>query len=303
MNPTYFKTVALLLEVAPIVFNKTSLAMKGGTALNLFVQDMPRLSVDIDVVFCDHEMNREQALESIAGELQRIEQGVAALGYEAKIIKTRDGDEAKLLVSSGDVSVKVEVNFVFRGTLLPVHSRPLTPSTQNLFATDVSLPVLATEELYGSKLVAAMDRQHPRDIFDVLMMYETIGLEPGTVDCFVAYLAGHNRPIHEVLFANAQTLEDRYKNEFEGMTVQPVALDLLVHTQHKVIADLPKALSDNHREFLLSLVQCKPEWSLMPFAHLAELPAIKWKLQNLATLQSKKPAVFAQQYELLSTRF
>lgn len=302
MNPTYSKTVALLLEVAPIVFNTASLAMKGGTALNLFVQDIPRLSVDIDVVFCDHKMNREQALESIADESQRIEQAVVALGYAARIIKTRDGDEAKLLVSSGDVSVKVEINFVFRGTLLPVHSRPLTPSTQKLFATNVTLPVLATEELYGSKLVAAMDRQHPRDIFDVLMMYESGGLKPEMVDCFVAYLAGHNRPIHEVLFCNLQSLEDRYYNEFEGMTMQPVSLHTLEQTQRQLMDELPAALTDKHREFLLTLVQCKPEWALMPFAHLAELPAIKWKLQNLATLQSKNPRLFARQYELLLNR-
>ena len=236
MNPTYSKTVALLLEVAPIVFNTASLAMKGGTALNLFVQDIPRLSVDIDVVFCDHKMNREQALESIADESQRIEQAVVALGYAARIIKTRDGDEAKLLVSSGDVSVKVEINFVFRGTLLPVHSRPLTPSTQKLFATNVTLPVLATEELYGSKLVAAMDRQHPRDIFDVLMMYESGGMKPEMVDCFVAYLAGHNRPIHEVLFCNLQPLEDRYYNEFEGMTMKSVSLHTLEQTQRLALA-------------------------------------------------------------------
>lgn len=260
---------------------------------------MPRLSVDIDVVFCDYRLNREQALEQIASELQRIKQGIVALGYDARIIKTKEGDEAKLLVFSNDISVKVEVNFVFRGTVLPVCSRSLTVNTQNLFSTNVSLPVLATDELYGSKLVAAMDRQHPRDIFDVLMMYETGGLNPGAVDCFAAYLAGHNRPVHEVLFANGQSLEDRYHQEFEGMTARPVALDMLVQTQQKLMIDLPRALTDKHCEFLLSLVQGKPMWALMPFEHLAELPAIKWKLKNLASLQKKNPELFAQQYALL----
>lgn len=303
MNPVYSRTVALMLEVAPVVFDTTVFALKGGTALNLFVQDMPRLSVDIDVVFVEHHLNRAQALERIADELQRIERGVVALGYDARIIKTRDGDEAKLLVFASDVSVKVEVNFVFRGTLLPVCSRSLAVSTQNLFATNVILPVLATDELYGSKLVAAMDRQHPRDIFDVLMMYDSGGFTPAMVECFVAYLAGHNRPVHEVLFSNVQSLEQCYYNEFEGMTAKPIPLATLEQTQRRLMADLPAALTDSHREFLLSLVKAEPAWELMPFAHLKEMPAIKWKLQNLNTLKSKKPEVFAQQYEMLLNSF
>ena len=97
--------------------------------------------------------------------------------------------------------VKVEVNFVFRGTVLPVQTQPLLASAQALFTTAVDLPVLASAELYGSKLVAAMDRQHPRDVFDVMHMLAQFGWRGDFVDCFVAYLAGHNRPVHEVLFA------------------------------------------------------------------------------------------------------
>lgn len=53
MNPTYVDTVRLMLAIAPIVFDTPRFAMKGGTALNLFLHDMPRLSVDIDVVVTD----------------------------------------------------------------------------------------------------------------------------------------------------------------------------------------------------------------------------------------------------------
>ena len=48
--------------------------------------------------------------------------------------------------------------------------------------------MLATEELYGSKLVAAMDRQHPRDLFDAWQMFASGGLSDATVECFVTYL-------------------------------------------------------------------------------------------------------------------
>ena len=54
MDANYIDAVRLLLEAIPVVFEEPRFAMKGGTALNLFVQDLPRLSVDIDVVFTKH---------------------------------------------------------------------------------------------------------------------------------------------------------------------------------------------------------------------------------------------------------
>jgi hypothetical protein len=73
MDKSYVDTVRLMLEVAPEVFASGRFAMKGGTALNLFVQDMPRLSVDIDVVFVPHRTPRETALAEIASELTALQ--------------------------------------------------------------------------------------------------------------------------------------------------------------------------------------------------------------------------------------
>jgi len=172
--------------------------MKGGTELNLFVQDMPRLSVDIDVVFVDHTLDRAAALQAIAGDLRAVKSAISKMRHRAVMPTTRSGDGVKLFVESDGSRIKVEVNFVFRGTVLPIVQSPLVQAAQDLFTTDITLPVLDTAELYGSKLVAAMDRQHPRDIFDVMKMVERFGWEPSFVDCFVAYLAGHNRPVHMV---------------------------------------------------------------------------------------------------------
>jgi predicted nucleotidyltransferase component of viral defense system len=303
MNPTYVQTVNLLLDIAPTVFQTPRFAMKGGTALNLFVQDLPRLSVDIDVVFIDHRTDRDSALEEIAQEIQRIESAITAMGYETRTRKVHGGDEVKLDIFSAEAEVKVEVNFVFRGTVLPIQIRSLSAKTQELFSKNIQAPVLSPSELYGSKLVAAMDRQHPRDLFDVLKMYESHGLTQEILDCFVVYLAGHNRPVHEVLFSNPQPMEETFKNEFLGMTSEPINLDDLLNTQQRLMAELPQALTQNHRNFLLSLVQAAPDWSLMPFNHLQDMPAIKWKLQNLNNLKSKNPTKFRLQHEELEQLF
>jgi len=304
MTPAYIATVQLLLDIAPNVFESPCFAMKGGTALNLFVQDMPRLSVDIDVVFTDHTLPRDKALAAIGHELTEGKARVERLGYAAEVRKNKNGNEAKMFVISESAQVKVEVNFVFRGTVLPVAPRSLTPATQELFNLDVALPLLAVPELYGSKLVAALDRQHPRDIYDVQNMFEKFGRIPASfIDCFVAYLAGHNRPVHEVLFAQPQPLQPAFDNEFYGMTREEVSIESLDVTRTKLFDVLPRSLSKAHRDFLLSLVRVEPDWTLMPFRHLQELPGIRWKLMNLEKLRSKRPDAFALQHDELVRRF
>ena len=301
MKPAYIQTVNLLLDIAPEVFRTHRFAMKGGTALNLFVQDLPRLSVDVDVVFIDHKPNRETALLEIAEELNRIESAIKAMGYESNIRKNQ-GDEVKIFIFSPSAAVKVEVNFVFRGTVLPTQILSLSTKTQELFSKNIQLPVLSPSELYGSKLVAAMDRQHPRDFFDVQKMYESHGLTPEILDCFVVYLAGHNRPLHEVLFSKPQFIAETFKNEFEGMTSVPTSLEKLISTQEKLMAELPKALTSRQCDFLLSLVQLTPDWSLLPCKHIQDMPAIKWKMQNLNNLKSNNPKKFKLQREELEAR-
>src|SRR6266404_4995957 len=164
MNQEYVDTVRLLLAIAPAVFQSPRFALKGGTALNLFLHEMPRPSVDIDVVFTDHALGREDALRAIAADLKAAKTAISALGYRASLPTTKSGDDVKLFVEDNGLRIKVEVNFVFRGTVLPVTQRPLMPIAQELFTSDIVLPVLDPAELYGGKLVAALDRQHPRDV-------------------------------------------------------------------------------------------------------------------------------------------
>ncbi len=302
MNQNYIDTVRLLLAIAPAVFASGRFAMKGGTALNLFVQEMPRLSVDIDLVFVDHRLEREAALQVIASELAVVQAKLTRQGHRAHLPATARGDDVKLVVSNGAVQVKVEVNAVFRGTALPVEHHTLVDNAQNLFTTDLAVPVLATAELYGSKLVAAMDRQHPRDIFDVMHMLQRFGWQPAFIDCFVVYLAGHNRPVHEVLFPKTKPLEPAFSNEFAGMTREAIELGTLVQWQARLLHELPQQLTPSHRDFLLSMVRGDPAWNLMPMPHLRELPAVQWKLMNLSQLKKNNGTSFAAQHQLLAQR-
>jgi hypothetical protein len=303
MDKAYVDAVRLLLETIPVVFKTPSFVMKGGTAINLFAQDMPRLSVDIDVVYSNHVEPRAEALAAISDALKKAQEQLHRSGLKTRVAATNKGDEIKLFVEREQSQIKIEVNNVFRGTILPVEQRRLVEKARDLFTTDLTAPVLATAELYGSKLVAALDRQHPRDFFDVRGMYEGGGLTSDVMECFVCYLAGHNRPVHEVLFSRDQDMTQAFENEFVGMTRDSITLDELIAVRQRLKNDLSAKLTENHRRFLVGLVQENPDWSLMACPHLQELPAIQWKLQNLARLKKSNAIKFAAQANELLARF
>ena len=302
MNQVYLDTARLMTQVAPLVFADGIFALKGGTAINLFLRDMPRLSVDLDLVFVDHRLSRDEALRSINTAIQKAVNRLEANGFRTHVTTARDVGEAKLLVRSGNIEVKVEVNFVMRGTVYPVQTASLTTTAKEALLADLELPILSLEDVYGGKLVAAMDRQHPRDLFDVLQLFGHEGITPGIRRSFVVYLASHNRPIHEVLFPTKREIVQEYEGTFRGMTAEPVGLSELLAARERLIAELQQDLSAQERQFLLSLANAEPEWSLLEIEHLEQLPAIRWKLQNLRELAKKNPAKLRDQADELARR-
>jgi len=260
MDEQYIPTVRLLLLAAPEVFANQIFAMKGGTAINLFIRDMPRLSVDIDVAYTLHQTPREEALGAIADEMRAIASRLRRLRLAIREVASRELDETKLIVEGNRSQVKIEVNAVFRGTVLAPTRRALHPATAERFSSGVELPTLAVEELYGSKLVAALDRQHPRDIFDVWQMQLAGGMSEAMLECFVAYLAGHNRPMHEVLFGRDKDFSREFKERFTGMTRDPIELHMLVDARSAMRRELSRRLTDSQKRFLVSLARAWPDW-------------------------------------------
>jgi hypothetical protein len=190
---------------------------------------------------------------------------------------------------------------VFRGTVLPVERRALSARTGDRFGVEFEVPILAPDELYAGKLAAALDRQHPRDLFDVWQLYESGGITEGMVECFVVYLAGHNRPIHEVLFGNNKDIAAEYDRAFMGMTEVGCTSATLLDARAQLRRELPARLSEAHKQFLGGLARAQPDWSLLQCEHAAELPALRWKLSNLETFRKRRPKDFSSQAETLET--
>jgi predicted nucleotidyltransferase component of viral defense system len=302
IDPAYVDTVRLLLSVVPDIFKNEIFAMKGGTAINLFVQDMPRLSVDIDVVYVPRDPSREEALRAISDEINFIQKRIEKSGLSVRLSKLNSESETKLFIENDRSQVKVEVNVVFRGTIFPVVTRSLAAKTAQMFSTTVEAPVLAEAELYGSKIVAALDRQHPRDLFDMLKFYEQGDLTSDILEAVVIYLAGHNRPTHEVLFGTDKDISASYANNFVGMTFEESpSLEMLLDVRTRLRADIVLRLTEKHRDFLIGLAEANPDWSLLDCEHAESLPGLRWKLINLKKFQKNRPSDFAKQAEALRT--
>ena len=300
MNEIYLQTARLLTRVAPLVLVDDTFALKGGTAINLFVRDMPRLSVDLDLVLPDHTLPREPALQRIT---DAIHQSVARLnkqGFQTHVPASAEAGATKLLVRQGAIQVKIEVNFVLRGTVHPVHMATLTQIARDALQADLEIPVVSVEDVYGGKLVAALDRQHPRDLFDVMQLFAHGGITAGIRRAFIVYLASHNRPVHEVLFPPMRDIGQEFERSFVGMTAEPVELEALLAARDRMVRELQHGLTANERRFLLALVAGKPEWSLLDVPHLEFLPGLQWKLQNLERLRNSNVHKFVEQSEALA---
>lgn len=300
MNQLYLDIARLLTRVAPLVLMDNTFALKGGTAINLFLRNMPRLSVDLDLVFQDHALPREQALQRINESLRQSAARLQKQGFQTHAPVAPNSNETKLLVRRGAIEVKIEANFVMRGTVFPVRRASLTQNAQETLQADLEIPVASLEDVYGGKLVAAMDRQHPRDLFDVQQLFAHEGITAGIRRAFVVYLASHNRPVHEVLFPSLRDIRHEFEHNFTGMTAEPVELDSLLAVRQRMMRELQQGLSADERRFLLSLVAAEPEWSLLEMAHLEQLPGLRWKLQNLERLRNTNVLKFAEQIELLT---
>ena len=103
MNQLYLDTARLLTQVAPLVFVDDTFALKDGTAINLFMRDMPRLSVDLDLVFTDHNLPRDQALARIHAEIGQSADRLKTRGFQTHAIAAAGAGETKLLVRRGRI--------------------------------------------------------------------------------------------------------------------------------------------------------------------------------------------------------
>ena len=276
------------MQVLPFVARQTCFALKGGTAINLFVREFPRLSVDIDLVYLPMKA-RDEALDEICEALDVISADLKAAFKDAGITEAYKSkrNSLRLIVARNGVQIKVELSPVLRGTVYKPQLMEVCSAVEDEFGY-VEIPVVALADLYAGKICAALDRQHPRDLFDIKWLLENEGLTDEIRKAFLVYLSSHNRPMAELLKPQYKELSAIYAGEFANMAETDVPLEELLDVRERLVELIHQGLTDSEKGFLLSFKSREPDWALLGLEGVNELPAIKWKQVNLAKMPEKK---------------
>ncbi len=292
----YHRQVALLVRILPLIAEESCFALKGGTAINLFIRDMPRLSVDIDLTYVP-VAPRAASLAAIDAAMKRIVARTKKAIPEAQVIMSgSEGAITRLIVREGGVQTKIEVTPVLRGCVYEPETRSVSEAVESTFGF-AEIPIVSFADLYAGKIVAALDRQHPRDLFDVRDLLANEGIDDNLRKAFIVYLLSHGRPMSEVLAPTRKDISDEFLRGFDGMTEQPVSRDELIAAREALIAEIVGKMPQSHRRFLISFEHGAPDWALLGIPGAAELPAVKWRQQNLDKLPKEKRAGLVEALE------
>ena len=290
----YAQKVELLLRLIPIVMEEEVFAIHGGTAINLFLKDLPRYSVDIDLTYIPLA-DRQTSLDDINLHLKSIADKAKKAFKGMHIVP--NFNTSKLLCEYLGKQVKIEVNQTKRGVVGgECLSIPLSEKAQNEFSLFCEAKIVPLTQLYGGKIAAALSRQHPRDLFDV--KYMDIPLDEsreGLIFC----LLGSDRPIYESFAPSLIDQREAMENQFTGMTDIPFTYEEFEETRAKLINDVRSLMTDADKKFLISFESGQPEWDGYEFEYFKDYPSVQWKLLNLKKLAKQNPQKLREEVDKL----
>ncbi len=291
LNERYRHQVALLIAAMPFVAAEREFALKGGTAINLFFRDMPRLSVDIDLAYL-RVAERSESLAAIDVAMKRLGAAIRAGLRDARVnevVNPAEGIVTKLTVQRPGAQIKIEVTPVLRGCVFAPQTRGVSATVEDAFGY-AETQVVSFPDLYGGKIMAALDRQHPRDLFDVRDLLANEGITDELRQAFIVYLISHHRPMAEVLRSPQKDIAAAFAGEFAGMTTVDVPLEELIAARAALVNEIVGNMPEGHRQFLVRFKQGNPDWTLLAVPGAADLPAVRWKQRNLDRLTAEARA-------------
>jgi len=257
---------------------------------------MPRLSVDIDLTYLPIG-DRNTSLKIIEKTLKQIAQDIEKNvldGAVEKLSIKNPSMVSKLKVTRNGSEIKIEPNLVIRGTVFPCEDRDLSDKAQKYFEMDARMRVMSLADLYGGKICAALDRQHPRDLYDIKFLLDDEGLTEQIRKGFLVYLISHDRSMHESLNPILKDVQQIYEAEFKGMTEVHVSYEDLIQVRDRLIQLIKKNLTQDEKDFLISFKRGEPDWNLLDVKGVENLPAVKWKLLNIQKMDEGKRGEFVE---------
>jgi hypothetical protein len=242
---------------------------------------------------------RPESLAAINAAMKRMAEAIRKGLRGARVtevVNAREKIVTKLTVQRGDAQIKIEVTPVLRGCVFEPETRDVSPGIEEAFGF-AQMKVVSFADLYAGKIVAALDRQHPRDLFDVRDLLANEGITDDLRKAFIVYLISHDRPISEVIVPRRKDIAHEFTHGFEGMTAEAVELDDLLDAREALIAGIAGDMPEAHKDFLVGFKRGKPDWSLLGVPGAADLPAVRWKQVNLDKLPDEQRAKLVAQLD------
>jgi len=297
MKDTYKNQVALLIDILLEIAKEENLALHGGTAINLFHLNMPRLSVDIDLTSIPFSDNRGEDLNKICQSLESVKNRLrTSFPYIRFEDEKRAEEELKLICTKDNATVKVEVNQINRGLIAAPCTKVLCSRAENELDRFCEIRTVSVGQLWGGKLNAALERQHPRDIFDVKNMLQQIGFTEEIKQGLLFFLLCGKRPIDEIINPNFTNQRVTFDSQFSGMTNEEFTYEEFEKIREELVLLIQKSLKPSDKEFLLSFVSGNPHWKDFDYS---KYPAIKWKQLNINKLKQENSIKFRENIKKL----
>lgn len=298
MNDIYRRQVALLVRVMPLVFKIKDFAVHGGTAINLFHRNLPRYSVDIDVTYIPLE-DRNTSLANINSHLSALKSAIEKAVPGIRVI--HKPDVWKLQCTKDGTTIKIEVNGSKRGIIGDTEKMQLCEKAKSEFGMSCFANIVPWSQLYGGKIAAALNRQHPQDLFDCrgITSDDFRAVKNGFMLC----LLGSDKPIVESLNPNPIDQRDALDRQFDGMTDEPFSYEDYQNARLNLIEVINHGLTEEDKVFLISFEEGNPDWSKCCAGDLSNYPSVRWKLNNIAKLKTKNSAKHKEGVDKLVSYF
>lgn len=296
MNRIYTKKVSLLLKILPEIEKIEQFALHGGTAINLFYHNMPRLSVDIDLTYVPYS-NRSKDLEAIGLLLDQLANRLVRIIPDLSVRTGNDqSEDVKLFCILNGTEVKIEVNTINRGVMDKTKKMVLCEAAQTKFNTFCEMNIVPKGQLFGGKIVAALDRQHPRDLFDIDKMFSSQIWDEQIMKGFLFCLFSSKRPFQEIFNPHFLSHDKLIETQFSGMTTEPFTKDLYEQAKVNLLDKILKSLNSEQKNMVISVACGEPLWI---YEDWSSYPGIAWKLINIKKLKKENFKKYQEQLHQL----
>lgn len=302
----YEEKVKLLLEVLPTIMKPLDLGLHGGTLLNLFYLDMPRYSVDIDLIWFPNEsfeklkLNVGETFRSIFKELKKegyeVIEDKRNLNFSVRKELRLPRKNKPSAFATMNVKIEAQISYHKREFLKPENSLRLVPSAIKKFGFDFKIRGLNKNEIFANKLHVACSRQAPKDVFDATFIKKELSLNNINSDlkkALIYNIVSYDRGEPTMLYALNPTIksftENRFNEEFTGINLKPFSYNDYLVTRKQNILDINALLTDRDKEFIFSIQRMKPRWDIYDFSCLA---SVELRLRKLSFLKSNHPTQY-----------